>query len=135
MSIERKIILHFSAEKADKPLVNKLIRDYNLELNFLHASMENGVGTMVVGVVGSSEDYDKGMGYLAKVGVAVEDISRGIYRNEDRCTGCGACIGFCPSGAFTLDKQTANTVFNSNRCISCGVCVKACLSRCMHRKF
>lgn len=135
MAIERKLILHFSAEKADKPLVNRLIKEYNLELNFLHASMENGVGTMVVGVVGSVADFEQGMKYLTRVGVLAEDISRGIYRDEERCTACGACTGFCPSAAFTVDSASQKTVFNSNKCISCGACVKACPSRCIHRKF
>ena len=135
MAIERKLILHFSAEKADKPLVNHLIKEYNLELNFLHASMEDGVGTMVVGVSGSIENFEQGMKYLSRVGVIVEDISRGIYRDEERCTGCGACIGFCLSNAFTLDVSNQKTVFDSNKCISCGACVKACPARCMHRKF
>jgi ferredoxin len=135
MAIERKLILHFSAEKADKPLVNRLIKEYDLELNFLHASMENGVGTMVVGVMGSAADFEKGMNYLSRVGVLVEDISRGIYRDEERCTGCGACVGFCLSAAFVLDISSQKTVFNSNKCISCGTCVKACPARCMHRKF
>lgn len=44
------------------------------------------------------------------------------YRNH--CTGCGKCVGVCPTGALT--RMNNSVVFNRYLCSSCGACVKAC---------
>ena len=45
---------------------------------------------------------------------------------NDKCTGCMACIDKCPKNAIIIkDTMVAyNAVINENKCISCGLCEK-----------
>ena len=47
---------------------------------------------------------------------------------NDKCTGCMACIDKCPKNAIIIkDTMVAyNAVINENKCISCGLCEKIC---------
>ncbi len=43
---------------------------------------------------------------------------------QEKCTGCEACVGECPSEAITMDADKAK--ISVEACIDCGVCVDAC---------
>lgn len=45
--------------------------------------------------------------------------------DEERCTGCGACIAVCPEGAIARD-EAGRVVTDRARCTACGACVNAC---------
>ncbi len=47
-----------------------------------------------------------------------------LMLNQDRCIGCGACIGICPHGAIASTPQGPRT--DRQLCRVCGVCVPAC---------
>lgn len=44
-----------------------------------------------------------------------------------RCTGCGQCIGACPSQAITAADTTPQT--DIQRCTTCGTCLDVCTGR------
>lgn len=44
--------------------------------------------------------------------------------DRDLCTGCGTCIGMCPTK--TLDFQNEEIIDKEKKCISCGMCMKVC---------
>jgi ferredoxin len=44
--------------------------------------------------------------------------------DRDKCTGCGACIDECPSGAISMKDGKA--IVDEDACVDCGVCVDAC---------
>jgi len=46
--------------------------------------------------------------------------------DEDRCTGCGACVEICPVGALKMEDGTP--VADKEWCIGCGVCAVPCPS-------
>jgi len=51
--------------------------------------------------------------------------------DENKCTGCGACVAVCPASPVVFEiKDTAkgrkSTVKNSDSCIECGACVASC---------
>lgn len=53
-----------------------------------------------------------------------QDPEREINYDPEKCTGCGACVQVCPSGAARLEG--AFSVLDRGRCTRCGRCVDAC---------
>jgi len=108
------------------------VRDYDLMFNILKASVTpKEEGLLVLELSGEEKDYGKGVRYLAEVGVEIQSLSRDVYRDEVRCTHCGACITICPTHAFDLEPSTRKVNFLDEKCIACGLCIKACPPRAM----
>ncbi len=136
MAVSKRIVLHFPSRMVDRPIVYKLIKDYNLEFNILKASITpEKEGLMVIELKGKQEDYDKGVSYLIKTGVKIQSLSRDVVRNDERCTHCGACIAICPTAAFELDLLTRRVYFHNEKCVACSLCIKACPPRAMELHF
>lgn len=130
--VRHKIVLHFPHEQVDKPIVSKLVRDYNLDFNILKASITpQEEGLLVLEVTGEEADYDRGLEYLRSFGVDIQPLSQDIQRNEERCTHCGACLAVCPTDALSLDRETWEVRFLEDECVACELCVKACPPRAM----
>ncbi|MDA8410998.1 MAG: 4Fe-4S binding protein [Treponema sp.] len=49
------------------------------------------------------------------------------YVIEVACTGCTACVGFCPVGAIRGVKGSLHEI-DPKRCIECGACGRVCPS-------
>jgi len=47
-----------------------------------------------------------------------------IWLDVTRCTGCGACVEVCPTGALTLVEGKAR--LDDALCRGCEVCIQAC---------
>ncbi len=47
-----------------------------------------------------------------------------IKIDEDKCTGCGACIQICPVNALSMQHDKA--VVDEDTCIDCGACIPEC---------
>ena len=45
--------------------------------------------------------------------------------DEEKCTGCMACIKACPQGAITGEKKKPHKI-DQSKCIKCGVCSEIC---------
>lgn len=136
MSISRRVVLHFPRILVDQPIVYRLVKDYNLEFNILKASVTpKEEGLLVLELSGEQSDYERGMEYLAGIGVGIQPLSQNVIRNEARCTHCGACITICPTGAFTLELPSRRVNFQAERCIACGLCIKPCPPRAMEVRF
>jgi len=120
----------------DRPIVYRLVKDYNLEFNILKAFFTpQEEGLMVLGLSGEQKDYDKGIRYLTETGVRIQSLSQDVTRNEERCTHCGACVAICPTGAFELEPLTRQVKFHEEKCLACGICIKACPPRAMELHF
>ena len=136
MAVSKRIVLHFPRRLVDRPIVYRLIKDYNLEFNILKASVTpDEEGLMVIELRGEQDNYDQGIKYLTKAGVRIQSLSQDVTRNEERCTHCGACITICPTGAFELASQTRLVNFHHEKCIACGLCIKACPPRALELHF
>ena len=132
MVVARRIVLHFPRRLVDRPIVYRLVKDYDLEFNILKAFFtQDEEGLMVLEIKGDQKDYDKGIRYLTKTGVRIQSLSQDVTRNEERCTHCGACVTVCPTGAFELEPLTRRVKFYDEKCLACGLCIKACPPRAM----
>ena len=136
MAVAKKIVLHFPRRMVDRPIIYRLVKDYDLEFNILKASITpEQEGLLVLELKGNQQEYDKGIDFLLKAGVKIQSLSQDVTRNEERCTHCGACITICPTGAFKLDQKTRLVIFENEKCIACGLCIPACPPRAMEVHF
>ena len=136
MDISRRLVLRFPQRLVDKPIVSKLVKDFDLNFNILKASVSPGQeGLLIMELTGEKRNYDKGVKYLTDSGVDIQLLSQDVVRNEIRCTHCGACITLCPTGAFTLDPKTRMVDFDHTKCVVCELCIKACPPHAMELHF
>jgi len=133
--ITKRIVLKFPPKLIDKPIVYKLVKDFNLVFNILRARVTpEEAGELVIELKGRKEKYAEGMKYLKGLGVKMQPLSQDVTRDETRCTHCGACITICPTGAFYMDMKTMQIIFDTAKCIACELCVKGCPPRAMKVK-
>lgn len=136
MTVSKRIVLHFPKRLTDRPIIYRLVKDYNLEFNILKASVTpEKEGLLVLELSGEQKEYDKGIRYLTENGLRIQSLSQNVIRNEERCTHCGACITICPAAAFELEPLTRRVMFYNERCLACGICIKACPPRAMEVHF
>lgn len=131
-----RIVLHFPKNLVDKPIVYRLVKDFNLGFNILKAEVNpKEEGLLVLELKGKKENYKKAIEYLKGEGLAVQPLSRDISMDRDKCVDCTVCIPLCPTKALELDSKTAKVSFVKDKCIACGICVRACPYGAMNIKF
>ncbi len=135
MAVTKRIVLRFPRRLVERPIVYRLVKDYDLEFNILKASITPEEGLLVLELKGNQKEYDKGIDFLIKAGVKIQSLSQDVTRNEERCNHCGACITVCPTGAFRVDPKTRLVIFDNEKCIACGLCIPACPPRAMEVHF
>ncbi len=136
MAVTKRIVLRFPRRLVERPIIYRLVKDYDLEFNILKASITpEEEGLLVLELKGDQKEYDKGINFLVKAGVKIQSLSQDVTRNEERCTNCGACVTICPTGAFRVDPKTRVVFFDNTKCIACGLCITACPPRAMEVHF
>jgi ferredoxin len=134
--ISKRIVLHFPQKLVDRPIVYRLVKDYNLEFNILKAYVTpEEEGLLVLEIRGKEENYKKGIQYLTETGVKIQPLSQDITRNEKKCINCGVCVPICPTQALVLEPSTRKVSFHDDKCIACKLCIRACPYRAMEVKF
>jgi len=136
MAISKRVVLHFPPRLVEQPIIYKLVKDYDLVLNIMKASVTpKEEGLMVLELSGSRQDYDRGIQYLQETGVRIQSLGQDIMRNETRCTHCGACVVVCPTGALAIDPKSRRVDFYEDKCTACELCVLPCPPRAMEVHF
>lgn len=134
--VSHKIVLHFPHRLVDKPIIYKLVKDFDLQFNILKAQVTpEEEGLMVLELIGTESDYEKAAKYLKEVGVKTQPLSKDVRRDEERCTDCGVCVPICPTDALIIDPSSRKLIFDKDKCIACELCVKACPVRAMEVHF
>lgn len=133
----KKIVLNFPKDKIDKPIIYKLIKDFNLSFNIMRANITpEQEGHMVLELDGDNREIEKGIKYLMQEGISVQPLSRDITVNWEKCTQCGACVAMCPTDALYIkDRQTMEVAFDSDKCIACELCIRPCPPRAIEVTF
>ncbi|OGW74959.1 MAG: (Fe-S)-binding protein [Omnitrophica bacterium RBG_13_46_9] len=133
--ISKRIVLKFPPKLVDKPIVYKLVKDFDLVFNILRAKVTpKEEGELVIELKGKKQRYAEGIKYLKELGVKTQPLSQDVTRDEKRCTHCGACVTICPTDALYMDKKSMKVIFESAKCIACELCVKGCPPRAMKVK-
>jgi len=131
----KKIVLHFSRENWNKPIVYRLVKDFNLSFNILKAHvLPKQESFMVLELSGPKADFKRGMDYLLETGIVVEPIEKDIARDELKCIHCGACTAVCPTGSLYINRKTMEVIFDTSKCSGCELCIKACPPRAMESR-
>jgi ferredoxin len=134
--VSKRVVLQFTHNLVDQPIVYKLVKEFDLQFNILRASVTpKEEGLMVLELSGKKEDFDKGVEYLKSCGVKLQPLSRDVARNEEKCTNCGVCVPVCPAEALVVDPKTRKVIFHSKKCIACELCIKICPPRAMEVHF
>ncbi len=127
------VILEFPPQAAQKPIVCQLVKKYDLMFNILKARISSKkVGHMVLEISSVGKDaFNKGVTYLKEQGVRVSTAEHNIYKDEERCTHCGACTAVCPTGALYIKRPEMEVIFDREKCSLCERCLLTCPVRVM----
>ncbi len=123
-----KYVLSYSSDTVSEPILWKLIKDFNIQVNILKASISPGLeGSLLVELHAEQKaDMEKGMAWLESIGVSCVSVAKRLSWDEDRCVDCGACSGVCFSNVLTMDRESWKLQVDKDKCVACGNCVKAC---------
>ena len=125
---KQKVVLSFPPEKVEDPITYNLIKDYDLMVNILRATIDPGKqGLMVVELSGANSRLSHAINYLESVGVSVEPLTQEIQHLQERCFSCTACVPICPTSALDVDRESWVVSFNPDKCVVCLSCVDVCV--------
>lgn len=128
----KKIVIRYTPETVQQPVIYQLVKQYNLVFNILKARIfPKREGVIVLELSGSRENFDSGIRFLKEMGLKVEPLSKSVRQNADKCVHCGACTAFCPTGALSFEKESQKIIFDPEKCNGCELCVSACPVRAM----
>jgi L-aspartate semialdehyde sulfurtransferase ferredoxin len=128
----KKIVIRYTPDIVQQPIICQLVKQYDMVFNILKARIfPRREGVIVLELSGLKENFDRGIHFLKEMGLKVEPLSKSVSQNIDKCVHCGACTGFCPTGALSFEKQTQKVLFDPEKCTGCELCVSACPVRAM----
>lgn len=134
--MKKRIILRFKRSTINKPIVYRLIKDYDLVFNILRANVSPKAESMLVmEIEGTDENFAKGMEYLKTWDIDMVSIEQDINRDEERCVHCGLCTSVCAPEALDIDRETMQVRFDYEKCVACELCVKVCPVKAMRVYF
>lgn len=123
----KNIHLTFPSDNSSSPVVCNLTRLFDLSFNILKAQITpRKEGYMTLELIGSEENYMKGIDYLKENQIKVSPVAQRISRNEESCIHCGMCTAICPNDSLSMDREKREVVFDKERCTACGMCARVC---------
>ena len=134
--MRKRVILRFKRNTIDKPIVYRLVKDFDLVFNILRANVSpKAESMMVMEIEGDDTKFAQGMEYLRSSNIGIEPIEQDINRDEERCVHCGLCTSVCAPEALSIDRETMKVSFDYERCVACELCVKVCPVKAMNVYF
>ncbi len=125
--IQKSVILNFPRTLVDKPVISRVIRDFDVEVNILQAYITpDEEGRMFTLFKGDGPAVNGALDYLRKNDVRTILPVKNLVWDDELCVHCGACVGQCLSGAFTQDPVTMKTVHDPGKCVACELCILSC---------
>ncbi len=125
--VNRRVVLKFPHRLIEEPIVCRLVRDYDLDVNILKAKITpREEGLLVLELTGAERAFDEGIAYMKNLGMDIQPLTQDIIRVDERSTHSGASVAVCPSPTLVLDPKTRNVLFQQEHCVACELCVPAC---------
>lgn len=126
--VTRKVYLYFPKSETDKPIVCKMIQNYELSINIFRAKVTpEEEGYLSLEITGDEENIAKAFEYLNEFDVVIHAGNKGVHWDGPRCTHCGNCISHCPTEALHIkDRTTREVSFNEEKCVECLACLNSC---------
>ena len=123
----KSVILNFPPSKVDKPVISSMIRQHDVEVNILQANVtQDEEGRMFTIFQGTRQSVLDALAFLRENQVRTILPVQNLVWDEERCVGCGACVGQCPARAFRVEAASGRVVFDDEKCVACELCVPAC---------
>jgi L-aspartate semialdehyde sulfurtransferase ferredoxin len=124
---KKRVILSYPPHLIGQPVIYRLIKDYDLMVNILRASITpKERGQLVLEMTGKRPGLEAGIAYLKELGVEMQPLAQEVKWHEDRCTHCTACISICPTQALNVDRTRMEVSFRPEKCIACNLCIPVC---------
>ena len=131
--MKKRILIRFTRNTIDKPIVYKLVKDYDLVFNILRANVSPKADSiMVLEVEGNEENFERGFEYLKSMNLDLEPIEQDINRDNLKCVHCGVCTSVCPPNALYVNRENMKVEFDYEKCVACELCVKVCPVKAMN---
>jgi L-aspartate semialdehyde sulfurtransferase ferredoxin len=128
----KKVVVRYTADIIDQPIVYQLVKRYDLVFNILKARIfPRREGVIVLELSGLKENFDQGIRFLKEKGLRVESLAKSVIQNQDKCVHCGACTAFCSTSALFFEGPSMKVFFDAEKCNGCELCVSACPTRAM----
>lgn len=125
--IKKRVVIHFPKHMVDKPLIYKLVKEFDLEFNILKAEVNpNEEGLLVLELKGDDDKVSEGMKYLEREGLRIQSLSQDVSMDKEKCVDCSICVPLCPAHALVKDTATGEVQFIKDKCIACGICIHVC---------
>ena len=81
--MKKRMVVRFKRNTVDKPIVYRLVRDYDLVFNILRANVSpKAESMMVIEMEGEEENFHRGLQYLKGFDIGIEPIEQDINRRE-----------------------------------------------------
>ena len=123
---QKGAILYFPKTLVDAPLISRVIRQFDVEVNILQASITQAEdGRMFALFRGTLPAIEQSLQFLRDEQIRVILPPRNLLWDEELCVHCGACVGQCFAGALSLD-DAFRLQLDDGRCRACELCVAAC---------
>ena len=134
--VSKNILMRYSPDTVDQPIVYNLVMQFGLIPNILRASVSSeNTGYLVLRLTGTESDHNRGMDYLLSLGLSIDLLSDRITWDKEACTQCGACTALCPTQALSVQRPDMQVSFDGEKCVVCHICLQACPVRAVHLDF
>jgi len=126
--ITKRVILNFPKFTAGQPIITKLIKEFELEINIYRARVTpNKEGYIAIDITGEESLIEDGLEYIQSLNVDINLTMNSLLWDKDRCTGCGNCVPHCPTGALHVgDNRSRQIDFHRDKCVECLSCIENC---------